>query len=319
MAEKHKLTPDHRNELAEQYPGGDYSDSWSYVMQSTFFGGYIHQENESAVLYTTRYPNQTPYVITKWLGPKGLGRVPELAETLERKSGKPVIVKNLSENEFSFLERHNFRSYAPNEGWHSDYRYDEDTFPQTIVDLDALVTLKGPALKRLRHATTHFRKRKNAVALPYHPSMYEDAVRVLSGWERHFSNRFDEKIRRDPLLLHSVDLHHRYMESLYTRCDEKNVFSYVFYLDGKPEGFSLAERTGKQSVGLYCNISTNRFPGFSETIVLETLRRAHAQGMNAANLGGSEFESLHQFKQKFGPSRYIQKTHAVFDSEANGL
>ncbi len=318
ISPQEKISLDDYSDLQKEFSKSaekwDYTNSWGYIIQSTFFGGFMQKESGSKVLVTTRYPNKPPFVVVKHFG--GLEGVVETANELVRQTNEKVVVKNVGKEELSFLEENGFCAYREGDCWSQLYKFDDDTYPRPVVELEALCSLEGKTLKTLRYFMTRFRKNHSVKILPYSPLLFKEAVLVHGLWSDDFKRRFSETAFKDPLVLHSVGLHRAYIDSIYSSCDEKKVFSYVLYADGRPVGFSLAEKISKEAVALYCNISSNEFVGLNETLVFETLKRAFEKGFEYGNLGGSEFMSLHNFKRKFAPFAFEEKTHAVLYPDA---
>ncbi len=289
----------------------DYSNSWNYLIQSTFFGGWKYLADDSFVVVTTRYPNCFPVVITKMLGASSLDNALSLASELKKLTGQKIIFKNIGPSFENSMKKRGLTDYAPGDGWSKRYHFDDDTFSQATVSLQDMRTLCGPTFKSLRYRVNALRRKHNVLVKEFNASLLDDALLVLNTWRDSFLNRFAKELVMNPLDAHSVDLHESYVRSKYSGYDPNNgVFSFLLYVDGKPSGFSLAEKISDDAVGLYSNISSNEFQGLSECLVYETLCACAKEGFSYANLGGSEFSSLHNFKKKFASS-FIQKKHLV--------
>ncbi len=288
----------------------DYANARNFVTQSTFFGGHIHLQETGIVLATKRHPKQGPPVITQWFGPKGKQTAATLAETLAER-GEKVIIKNIGQSERDWFVKNGFHDYREADGWSPFFRFDDDTYPQCVLDLGKTTKLAGPGLKTLRYHVKRFKRENDWKLLPLTPERRVDAMTVHADWSRDYRKRHARFIQADPSNGHSVDLHRRFILDPQNIYNAKDLLSFVLYANERPCGFSLLERVSRTCVGLYSSIAASNKNGISETLILESLREAHEAGYRHANLGGSEFSSLHRFKLKFEPVQFIQKTHLV--------
>lgn len=281
----------------------DYSDCWSYLIQSTFFGGYKFFDGKNFVAFTTLNPASTVFAITKAVGANPRQAILTLARVLKERSGEKVIVKNLSEYDHEFLLRNGFENYCEGDTWNKFYKFDDDTFPEPVVDLSQLVALKGGGLKLLR-----FRLKQFASPLevkPYNtPLDFLNAEKLLVKWRKDIEKRYSQMLQVDDVFLHSVALHRKFML-------EPVGNAFLFTSQGVAVGFSLLVPVSSQTVALYSIVCDNERDGLSERVWFESMKKAFEIGYKYCNLGGSEFESLHNYKSKFAPFTFIKKKHAV--------
>lgn len=288
----------------------DYGNSWSYILQGTFFGSYKYYDGKTILAITTRYPGKTPFVIVKAAGKNYIEKIAEIATKLRAISGERVIVKNLNSDEFKKLQNFGFTDYLIGDCWSERFKYDDDTYPEAIVHIPTALALKGSKFKLLKYRINALRRRHRILVEKYTPIIFADGIKVWQKWSASFVKRFEKELKANPLDAHSIDLHKTYVERLSSIYDGKNVFSYMLYIDGEPHAFTLAEKVSPSTIGFYSNISSNTHQGLSELLLYEAFARALQAGFTYANLGGSEFESLFNFKKKFAP-KLVQKTHAI--------
>ncbi len=281
----------------------DYSNCWEYLIQSTFFDSFKFWDGKNFVAFTVHRPNSLPFVITKAVGSNPRAAILQVAHLLREISGEKVIVKNLSEYDFEFLEKNGFEDYREPEGWNKFCRYDDDTFPEPVIDLAKTLSLKGKKLKLLRY---RLRRLKQPLEVKLYDPLrdFSDAKIVLDKWSKDIAKRFSQVIKQDKIFLHSVDLHRKFMENNGGK-------SLLFYLNGRPVGFSLIAPISHEAVAVYSIMCDNEIEGLSETVYYETMKKAFEAGYKYCNLGGSEFESLHNYKLKFAPFTFVRKRHAV--------
>lgn len=281
----------------------DYSDCWAYLVQSTFFGGFKFYDGKNFVAFTTHVPGSSIFVITKAVGSNPRQAILQLARVLAERSGEKVIVKNLSEYDHEFLLRNGLEDYREGDGWNQFYKYDDETFPEPVVNLNEVLSLNGSKLKRLRFRLRHFTGQ--LVVKSYAPAVDFPAVeKLLSEWGEDVKQRYKEMLAVDDVFLHSVALHRQFAL-------QPEGTPLLFTLNSEPVGFAMYVPISSQAVALYSLFCDNSCDGLSEHVYFETLKKAREAGFRYCNLGGSEFETLHNYKLKFAPCQLVQKKHAV--------
>ncbi len=281
----------------------DYSDCWAYLIQSTFFGGFKFYDGKNFVAFTTHTPTSKVFAITKAVGSNPRQAILSCARVLKERSGEKVIVKNLDEYDHEFLLRNGFEDYRAGDGWNSFYKCDDDTFPEPIVDLQQLISLKGGKLKLLRYRLKQF-------TAPFEMKIYAPSIDfaaaeiILQKWGKDVEKRYAEILKVDDVFLHSIALHRQFMLKPQGQ-------AFLFTSSGEPIGFAMLVPISNQAVALYSTVCDNKVEGLSERVYFETMKRAFENGYKYCNFGGSEFESLYNYKLKFAPFTFVQKKHAV--------
>lgn len=281
----------------------DYSDCWAYLVQSTFFGGFKFFDGKNFVAFTALNPASTIFAITKAVGSNPRQAILSVARMLRERSGEKVIVKNLSEYDHEFLLRNGFEDYRDGDGWNKFYKCDDDTFPELVVNLADLVSLKGGKLKLLRFRLKQFTGQLEMK--PYDPPIDFPATEaLLNKWSVDVKKRYAIMLQVDDVFLHSISLHKKFMlEPLGT--------VFIFTSGNDVLGFSMIVPISSEAVALYSTVCDNELDGLSERVYFETMKKAYELGFRYCNLGGSEFESLHNYKLKFAPFTLIKKKHCV--------
>ncbi|MFH0713607.1 MAG: phosphatidylglycerol lysyltransferase domain-containing protein [Candidatus Micrarchaeota archaeon] len=281
----------------------DYSDCWAYLVQSTFFGQFKFYDGKNFVAFTTHTPASPVFVITKAVGSNPRQAILQLARLLRERTGEKVIVKNLSEYDYEFLLLNGLEDYRTGDCWNQFYKYDDETFPEPVVDLDEVLSLKGGELKRLRFRLRQFTGQ--LVVKNYNPVVDFPAVeKLLVTWGEDVKKRYNKMLTVNDGFLHSIALHRQFAL-------RPEGTPLLFTLNNEPVGFAMYVLISCQAVALYSLFCDNTCDGLSEHVYLETLRKAREAGFRYCNLGGSEFETLRNYKLKFAPFQLIQKKHAV--------
>lgn len=290
----------------------DYGNSWPYIVQSTFFKGYKYFDGDTLIAFTLKEPNKLPFVITKALGKAALEKTILLANKLHKLSNEKVILKNLSDKQFDFFRKNGFSDYPKGDCWNNFYNYDDDSFPETVIQLRPLMDKKGEDYKSLRYHLNHFSKKVGFEIKEYDLSNHlSDANNVLNYWVNSIKERYPKHLQNDPIYLHSVDLHRKYISELPAGKNGQHYFANILYANNQPAGFALLSKISDKCVGVYSNFCKNSHKGLSETLLYYSLARAYAAGFEFANFGGAEFENLLEFRYKFNPMTHLQRHHAI--------
>jgi len=293
----------------------DFSNSWFYAIQSTIFGGYKYFDGESLIAFTTKSPGETPFAIVQFLGENSEKKAFKLAKELIALSGKEVIFKNLTSKQFEIFAKLGCTDYVPGSGWNRNYKYDDDTFPEAIIKLEDLIPLKGRVHKILRYRLNSFYKENYSVE-NYSKKYSKDADMVIEKWLAMIKGRYKDYLKEDKIILHSAQIHRKFLELIDSGAAGNDFLAKLIFVNGKPLAFSIGYKLSDSAIGLYTNVtSNNSIKGISEAIIFELLKEANVRGYKYANLGGSEFQSLLDYKKKFEPWQYLQKTHAVLYSD----
>ncbi len=202
-----------------------------------------------------------------------------------------LIVKSVAEQEAKeAVEAPGVRSYRSNEGWSPVARWDEQSFPEVILDLN--------------------RRGARSVVLPnteFHECSPADALRLgrraADRWMDWYLLRRQEFPR--------VDLQSYYNHALRKQALYRADFRFVCLHLGEPAGFAYASRISDRQVDVWVCLAAGEPPLLSREF-LRYLRRFFAeQGFSFLGLGGSELRSLYHFKRRLAGRRLVRRTHLV--------
>ncbi|MBN1932326.1 MAG: hypothetical protein JW786_12050 [Desulfobacterales bacterium] len=158
----------------------DYGHSLIYFLQSARnFWAYSLDEDNSLITITTRYPQgRKPYVLVYPIGnniKKLSERCYDIALQIRKLTGEKVILKKVPQRSYEHFIRLGFTDYREGDGWNvsdknndnqKDYKYDDDSYPEFLIDVDHYV--RGMAIE-------------NNVPVPYSPK-----TENLRGYARRF-------------------------------------------------------------------------------------------------------------------------------------
>lgn len=120
----------------------NYGHSLIYFLQSArnFWAYNLDQHEETLLTITTKHPNgKPPFVIVYPIGksPQLLAkRCFEVATLLkELTGGERVILKKIPKIDFEIYKNAGFSEYLEHDGWSVQYRFDDDEFPEFVIDI----------------------------------------------------------------------------------------------------------------------------------------------------------------------------------------
>lgn len=284
-----------------------YGNSWHYHRQAARNGWYKYYDGETLITMTTRGKGKYPYVLVRPMGKDAIEKTYILAKTLGERTGEKVIVKKIDEKQKHEFLRMGFEDYRDGDGWHQDYRYDDDTFPESVIDLVAMVAKTSREYRNLRRHLNQFERDHTCKIVRYDPKMhFADVSQLLKTWASEFVRRHPEETE-DSL----IESHMPYLHDIPRGERGRDYFAFLFYIDERPVAFSFAAKISRTTVGLFANVCDNSFPGLADAVVYRTFEKAQAAGFRFANFGGCESETLHTFRSRFKPSMRHKCSHVV--------
>jgi len=268
----------------------NFEDSWAYIMQATrvcpakfhsgdFFAALTVKQDHSAI------------VIPNYFSPF-FKLVEEFAALLARTIQLPIILKNVGTEDVPALTAIGFEPYRKDERWDESSKYDDQTFPQTIIDLNSVVSAFGRKFEDLRRELRCPKLSCRDYNIYFD---YGDVERLL----------LRKDVRMNGL---AYDAEIRFLEM----DSSLNTVALIFFLEGKPVGFSLSDRISEKCIAFNSIIRDYSIPGLFTRLAYATAKVAKERGYRFGNLQGAENEGLHRWKRKFRPCKEIQKTHLIY-------
>lgn len=282
-------------------PGSkNYEDSWGYIIQSTRYGGFkwFDEKTGSLIFFGRKAKEDPTLVVPTFFAEPGylafaIDKVELALQTFH------TIVKNINAGETGAYTRHGFRRYQKYERWCDEARFDDQTYPQLVLDLKKTLEAKGVRFQNLR---TMLNKKPNV-----------------------FLRKYSEKDKNKVLTLLAL----KDGNSLNGPKKLKGMYyvSHAMYPEAPIEKFVIINKDTKQLLGFTAtsDISSSNTalvasifkPGIKiESIwgIYNTLQIKLQQGFARINLGGNETKGPYNFmKEKFRPVKELRKTHLVFD------
>lgn len=281
-----------------------YGNSWTYITQGMYGTGlnnlgykYYDGKNLSAV---TIYPKleQPNTIVFYWIRPMGstiLNIINHFSKNLLKTKGIPTYVKKIFKDQYNFLLKQDFK---PIESfpWHSLCLAEDDTYPERIINVKKTINLarkakKGSKIRRAFQYYRHYLKKDQIITSSIFQKK-EDVKKVLANFFSH-----QRKLNK-PNVSRETDFFNLLIENPKVN----SILENLFYLNNKPVGFFYAEIQNKNFASLYATITNRKLANhLTEYIMFYLIDKLNNLGINFLNLGGSETQTLDNFKNKFLP------------------
>ncbi|SRR6266568_1561636 len=269
-----------------------YEHAWGYLIQSTRYGNlrwYDPRTNSLIFFGKKSSEDHTLVVPTFFATPEHLAST---LRTVQKLTGTPqIILKNIDPRNINLYLPYGFRSYADDESWDLEARFDDQTFPQLLIDLKTVIECQGSDYRKLRKYL--HRGRCEYRFRPYQVQDQEAVLNLLA-------------------LKDSITSSQRYSAShdMYlSSATEK----YVIEDNEQIVGFTVTSDISSECTALCAGIFLPGKPELAPWGLYQTMEKKYRQGFNAVNLGGSETYGTMEFKrQLFRPVRELSRTHLIF-------
>ena len=276
----------------------NYEDSWGYIIQATRYLKlkWYDKKNNSLIFFGKKSETDPTLVVVNYFAePAYLKNVIDIVQ--KKLNFKRTILKNVSPENVSLLTSYGFRQYSKNEYWDKAARFDDQTYPQQIIDLTVVLEKKGQKFKRLRN--TLYKKNQ----LTIHKYTKKDKEEVL----RLF-------VAKDSSASHPAQS----KSGIYYE-------SHAMYPDAFLEKFVIKSNT-KEIIGFTAfSPITSKTCAFVATIfkpnngmigiwgIYQILVMIHEKGFQYVNFGGSEAEGTFNFvRRTFRPVEEVSKIHLIY-------
>lgn len=277
-----------------------YEDSWGYVIQSTRYRGFKwYDPHTGSLIFFGRKSNSdnTLVIPVFFATPSYLAEV--IIQIQNALKAPKTILKNINQNDISNFTPYGFRQYHKHEAWSKEARFDDQTYPQILLDLQSLAEKKGRRYHILRKALNK--------KPPVHLRQYKDSDReaVLKILDMKDGETKDTSAKRKGMYYTS--------HAIYPKAD---VSKYVIVENESSDiiGFTATSRVTNTTTALVASLFKPGIRVASIWGMYETLMLKYHEGFKMANMGGSETLKIYAFKhEKFPPLETLGKTHLVFN------
>lgn len=278
----------------------NYEDSWGYIIQATRYGGFKWYDSHtgSLIFFGRKSETDSTLVIPAYFS--DLEYLVYIVNRIYKAfNNKKVILKNVNTEEIISLMSHGFRMYEKNEGWDKEAQFDDQTFPQLVVDLKKTIEARGSGFRNLRSALkkiTNIRMRK------YTHSDRNEVLEIFSLKDKQSKHAL-QKAKNSYFVSHEM-------------YPDAEIEKYVFFDTHTKEilGFTATSDISSKITALVAALFKPEAKNANIWGIYQTFIQKYREGYQFANLGGCEFKHTYHFtREKFRPLEEIGKSHLVYD------
>ncbi len=312
-----------------------YSNNWLYIKQASRNKNLGYYDGERIFAMGM---HKDHIVVVRPIGKLDYNFI-DILSKLRKITKLPVFVKKIEKQDLGILckfeniklidtaiKKIDSNCSKSNLVWDEVAVADDDTYPEIIVSIDLLLDVS--------HSPAYWFEK-------YHTLFYKDQSKHnISKIKRNYkayrwailkSKKLSPKVNIIPYELSNKKLVFNFI-SEYFDDNQKNIepyhylisrphnpskgiFTYLAILEETKEiiGYICAGRIGEQGAGIYAEISSKLFSGFSEYLSFLFYSCLKSYGITELNLGGSETIGLHHFKKKFGSIQEIHMKMIVYE------
>ena len=276
----------------------NYEDSWGYIIQATRNGGFkwYDKKTNSLIFFGKKSAADSTLVV-----PLFLCEIDYLAKVVSQiqqtmKLTK-IVLKNVNSDEVLPLASYGFRKYKKNEGWSKESRFDDQTYPQLVVDLKKVSEAKGKLYHHLRKA---LRKNPNADIRKYLDSDKKAVLKIFAAKDGNSKKATTGKY---------YSSHHMYVSA------DVDKFVITDNNTGNIIGFTATSAITPTSTAFVALLFKPKVKIASVWGIYQTMMLQYKKGFTTINFGGCETEGTYNFAQRtFRPVIELEKTHLIYEN-----
>lgn len=277
----------------------NHEDSWGYIIQATRnMGGRWYDPVTQSLVFFGRKPldNNTLVIPNFFAEPEHLKSIIEELQLTFNVS--KTVLKNINPQDIEKFTPYGFWQYYANEQWDDFSRFDDQTYPQLVIDLKVLAEKKGPGYGELRRCL----HKVSFTSIRSYNDKDRDAV--LSIFKEKDADKFLPK-----------QFWGMYYES-HKMFPDADIEKFVI-TDKKTDkvlGFTatsdISSTTSAMVAGIFApGIKLESVWGLYSTLLIK-----HQQGFKFANVGGFETKETYNFvRRAFRPVEELQRIHLVYE------
>src|SRR6266851_5200788 len=274
-----------------------FEHSWGYVIQATRYGKLRwHDPRTNSLIFFGRKSSEDHTLVVPifFADPSYLATTLRVVQKITGAS--QTILKNIDPKDINKYFPYGFRPYTDNENWDPEARFDDQTFPQLLVDLNAVIKSKGSDYRKLRK---YLRRGHKYQIRPYQ-KRDQEAVLNLLALKDGLSENTGITLSRKFTVSH--DMYPLSDTDKFVIEDNKGIV-----------GFTVTSDISSACTAFCAGIFLPSKPELAPWGLYHTMELKYSQGFEVVNLGGSETQGTMEFKrQLFRPMRELPRTHLIF-------
>jgi len=309
------------SKLMEAKANIGYADTWTYLTQAAngySLGlhptGYVASRKQARCvvgLFRRPVTGEMAVHLINPLGERRLELICEICEKVTNSEQILVYIKKADSDLLSILKNIPGFNWSEHFAWHALAPKEDDTRPELMLDVSrSLELFERGRLNQARDKYARFSKKHRhfeIVWLPLSTKRFNDARQII---QRFFSYK---KERGHVEISEPFDYENMLVAPSPTS-RARGLVREVCYIEGNPCALLIMESIGtSNALGLYCNLALyQEYKYLSEFVIHRALTVSFENGFRYMNLGGSESEGLHVFKEKFTPVDRLERKWIVF-------
>lgn len=287
-----------------------YEDSWGYIIQATRYGGFkwYDEKSNSLIFFGRKSDNDPTLVVPNFFAePKYLASV--LAKIQKEVKTSKTILKNINPDQIEQFTPYDFRPYRKNEYWNAQYKLDDQTYPQGIVDLEQVVESKGKMYHPLRRALN---KNPDVIFRKYKASDKKAVLELFALKDSYYG------IQEHGMYYVSHAMYPTAAVDKYVITDSKNneILGFIATSNINKTNTTLVASIFKHDLKIDTSKRIGDARGYIVSIwgIYHTFIEKYKEGYKVINIGGKEsVKTYNFFYRTFHPVGELYKTHLVFD------
>lgn len=267
-----------------------YANSWLYILRSTRNdqGGFGYKFVGKETVVGIGYRNNTIYLVHP-TGTRRFNATLDLCSKIYNRMKCPIILKKIDQELYEQLYSTKlFQEHADDLTF-----FEEEAFPEHVLELKKLFS---PNFGMYSRSITLIKKvkrfEKSSVKLLAKPEVSQKDIESNPGFQNLFGQNPDKYKSYMQIIREASSL--RPGDGKYKVC--------VYYDEHKTiHGLYIAELLEKDSMGLYCAVSSKSFPGITEWMDYDFFQQMFHEGIHYLYLGGSETQGVDAYVKKLLP------------------
>ncbi len=286
-----RIRPDSKN----------YEDSWGYIIQATRYNGFKWYDSQTgSLIFFGRKSDTDPTLVV----PLFFAEPEYLRDVVDKVQGvlkaPQTTLKNVNPGDVEKFLPYGFRPYKENEGWCAEARFDDQTYPQLIIDLKKITEAKGRKYHKLRKALN---KKPHVVCRKYRETDKDDVLEIFALKDGNTKDT-PEKAKGMYFASHVM----------YPTADV-NKFVFTDGITGEIIGFIATSDISSRTTAFIASLFRPDAIKVRTWCTYQIFVKKYHEGFELATLGGCETGNTYHFKRRtLQPVEELEKTHLVYTS-----
>lgn len=273
-----------------------YSDSWLYLLKGSRdeYGRLSYKYYDKEIFFTFSFINNSFYIGKVYgINDKNFLRFINFIEILKEIHVNPIVLKKTTIEFRKLLNKY----YDYKEKVKGIKLFDESS-PEKVLYLPNIFRGDKIKPKRFRLGINRFLNKDVKISsYDFNNNLsYKKSIKCLEylskgSLEKYYSNK-------------------AMIDYIYSNGNESIIFTY-FKGQSKIEGLYICEIISKNSVGLYCGLTSTKYGGITEYLDYLLFKKLLNKGYDYVYLGGSETLGVEKYVQKLRPIDTIYNEKAI--------